>query len=64
MYAMVALIGNGLYPVVFGSRIQSNGGLRGGMSIYKYIFNRILTLTQNTLIGQKMSEYHTVYSAF
>jgi glycosyltransferase involved in cell wall biosynthesis len=64
MHAMVALIGNGLYPVVFGSRILGNGALKGGMPLYKYIFNRILTLIQNILMGQKMSEYHTGYRAF
>ncbi|MCB0795514.1 MAG: glycosyltransferase family 2 protein [Flavobacteriales bacterium] len=62
--SMVALIGNGLYPVVFGSRILGNGALKGGMPLYKYIANRLLTFTQNLLMGQKLSEYHTGYRAF
>ena len=62
--SMVALIGNGVYPVVFGSRILGGGALRGGMPMYKYIFNRMLTLTQNILMGQKLSEYHTGYRAY
>ena len=58
------LIGYELYPVVLGSRILGNGALKGGMPLYKYIANRILTFVQNLLIGQKLSEYHTGYRAF
>jgi glycosyltransferase involved in cell wall biosynthesis len=58
------LIANDLYPVAFGSRILGKGALRGGMPMYKYVFNRFLTFTQNLLIGQKLSEYHTGYRAF
>ena len=62
--SMAHLIANNLYHVVMGSRILGNGALRGGMPIYKYIANRILTFTQNVLVGQKLSEYHTGYRAF
>ncbi len=62
--AMISIIGNDVYPVVFGSRILGKGALKGGMPTYKYIFNRMLTFTQNILIGQKLSEYHTGYRAF
>jgi glycosyltransferase involved in cell wall biosynthesis len=58
------LIANDLYPVAFGSRILGKGALKGGMPLYKYVFNRFLTLTQNILIGQKLSEYHTGYRVF
>jgi glycosyltransferase involved in cell wall biosynthesis len=58
------LIANDLYPVAFGSRILGKGALKGGMPMYKYIFNRFLTLSQNILINQKLSEYHTGYRAF
>lgn len=62
--AMVSIIGNDLYPVVFGSRILGKGALKGGMPVYKYIANRILTFTQNLLMNQKLGEYHTGYRAF
>lgn len=62
--AMVSIIGNELYPVVFGSRILGKGALRGGMPMYKYIFNRMLTLFQNIMMNQKLSEYHTGFRSF
>ena len=62
--SMANIIANDLYPVVFGSRILGKGALKGGMPFYKYVFNRCLTLSQNILINQKLSEYHTGYRAF
>lgn len=62
--AIITIIGNGLYPVVFASRILGKGALKGGMPMYKYIANRFLTFTQNLLMNQKLSEYHTGYRAF
>lgn len=62
--SMVYMIANDVYPVVLGSRILGKGALMGGMPIYKYIANRFLTLFQNILIDQKLSEYHTGYRAF
>ena len=62
--SLTYLIANDLYPVAFGSRILGKGALKGGMPMYKYIFNRFLTLSQNILINQKLSEYHTGYRAF
>ena len=64
IHAMTSIIGNGVYPVVFGSRILGKGALKGGMPIYKYVANRFLTLTQNILLNQKLSEYHTGYRAY
>jgi hypothetical protein len=61
---MSSIIAEGIYPVVIGSRILGNGALKGGMPLYKYISNRFLTLVQNVLIGQKLSEYHSGYRAF
>jgi glycosyltransferase involved in cell wall biosynthesis len=62
--AMVNIIGDDLYPVVLGSRILGKGALSGGMPIYKYIANRLLTMFQNFMIRYKLSEYHTGYRAF
>lgn len=62
--AIISIIGNDLYPVVFASRILGKGALKGGMPLYKYFANRVLTLFQNILIGQKLSEYHTGYRGF
>jgi glycosyltransferase involved in cell wall biosynthesis len=64
IHSLCYLLANDLYPVAFGSRILGKGALKGGMPMYKYIFNRCLTLTQNILIGQKLSEYHTGYRVF
>ena len=62
--SMINIIGEGLYPVVLGSRILGKGALAGGMPLYKYIANRGLTLIQNLLVNYKLSEYHTGYRAF
>lgn len=64
IHSMSYAIANDLFPVMFGSRILGKGALKGGMPMYKYIFNRCLTLTQNILINQKLSEYHTGYRSF
>lgn len=64
IHSMCYLIANNVYQVVIGSRILGKGAIKGGMPIYKYISNRILTLIQNIIINQKLSEYHTGYRAF
>jgi glycosyltransferase involved in cell wall biosynthesis len=64
IHSMCYLLGNDVYEVVLGSRILGKGALKGGMPIYKYVANRLLTLTQNILMNQKLSEYHTGYRAF
>jgi glycosyltransferase involved in cell wall biosynthesis len=64
LLAMISVIGNDLYKVVFGSRILGKGALKGGMPLYKYISNRFLTLFQNIMMNQKLSEYHTGYRAY
>ncbi len=64
IHSMCYLIANEVYQVVLGSRILGKGALKGGMPLYKYIFNRFLTLAQNMLMKQKLSEYHTGYRAF
>ncbi len=61
---MASMIGSGIYDVVLASRILGKGALKGGMPLYKYIANRVLTLIENWLLGLKLSEYHTGYRAF
>lgn len=62
--ALTYPIANGLFDVMMGSRILGKGALKGGMPIYKYIANRLLTLFQNLMMNQKLSEYHTGYRAY
>ena len=62
--AMASMIANGLHPCVLGSRILGGYALKGGMPLWKYISNRVLTLAENILLGAKLSEYHTGYRAF
>ena len=64
IHSMSYLIAHEVYPVVIGSRILGKGALKGGMPMYKYISNRFLTLFQNILMNQKLSEYHTGYRAY
>jgi glycosyltransferase involved in cell wall biosynthesis len=62
--ALVHVIASGHYDIVLGSRILAQSAIAGGMPVYKYVANRALTLAQNLLMGQKLSEYHTGYRAF
>jgi glycosyltransferase involved in cell wall biosynthesis len=62
--AMAGMIASGVYDMVLASRILGGGALRGGMPIYKYISNRLLTAFQNLFLGVKLSEYHTGFRAF
>lgn len=64
IHSMCYVIANGVYEVVLGSRILGRGALKGGMPLYKYIANRILTLFQNLMMRQKLSEYHSGFRAF
>ncbi|HMJ53461.1 MAG TPA: glycosyltransferase family 2 protein [Polyangiaceae bacterium] len=62
--SLVHCIASGLFDVALGSRILGGRALEGGMPLYKYIANRVLTATENFLISEKLSEYHTGYRAF
>jgi len=61
---MSSMIAEGVFDAVIGSRILGNKAIMGGMPIYKYISNRFLTMTENVIINQKLSEYHTGFRAF
>jgi glycosyltransferase involved in cell wall biosynthesis len=62
--AMADMVASGVYDVVLGSRILGGGALNGGMPLYKYVANRLLTAFQNVFLGVKLSEYHTGFRAF
>jgi hypothetical protein len=64
IHSMCYLIANGVYDVVLGSRILGKGARKGGMPVYKYVANRLLTMFQNLVMNQKLSEYHTGYRVF
>ncbi len=62
--AMASMIISGHYDLVLGSRILGGQALKGGMPLYKYVANRLLTFVENMAIGAKLSEYHTGYRSF
>lgn len=51
---------------VFGSRMMKDygGPLKGGMPLYKYVGNRILTTFENRSIGMHLTEFHSGYRAY
>lgn len=62
---MVRPIKEGRFDIMLGSRIRTRQeALDGGMPLYKYIFNRFLTVIENIVLGQNLSEYHTGFRAF
>jgi glycosyltransferase involved in cell wall biosynthesis len=62
--AITSMIAFDVYDAVLGSRIIGGGALKGGMPLYKYVSNRLLTAIENILLGSKLSEFHTGYRAF
>ena len=62
--AMAWLAASNEFDVVLGSRILGTGAREGGMPLYKFIANRLLTATENIFLGLKLSEYHTGYRTF
>lgn len=62
--SLAAMVAYGEYDVALASRILGAGTLKGGMPLYKYVSNRLLTAFQNVMVGAKLSEYHTGYRAF
>jgi glycosyltransferase involved in cell wall biosynthesis len=62
--AMAFVLATGQFDVMLGSRILGGKAINGGMPVYKYFSNRVLTFIQNLLMGAKLSEYHTGYRAF
>jgi len=62
--AMAWLAASDEFDVVLGSRILGRGAREGGMPLYKFFFNRVLTAIENIFLGLKLSEYHTGYRTF
>ena len=62
--AMAAMIAYGQYDFVLGSRILAENPVAEGMPRYKYVANRVLTLVENAVLRQKLSEYHTGLRAY
>jgi len=62
--ALVGMVASGHFDVALGSRILGVGALQGGMPLWKYVANRLLTAFENFLLGYKLAEYHTGYRAF
>jgi len=62
--AFAAVLAEGVYDIVLGSRILGTGARQGGMPLYKYVSNRFITAFENVVIGQKLSEYHTGYRGY
>jgi glycosyltransferase involved in cell wall biosynthesis len=62
--AMASMVAYDVYDVVLASRIIGGRALMGGMPVYKYISNRLLTAFENLFLRAKLSEYHTGYRAF
>jgi glycosyltransferase involved in cell wall biosynthesis len=62
--AIASMVASGIYDCVLGSRILGGHALRGGMPVWKYVANRLLTFAENILLHAKLSEYHTGYRAF
>lgn len=62
---LAGFIRNNVCDVVLGSRIRTRAeALRGGMPLYKYIANRLLTIIENIVLGENISEYHTGFRAY
>ena len=62
--ALVGMVASGHFDVALGSRILGVGALQGGMPLWKYVANRLLTAFEHFLLGYKLAEYHTGYRAF
>ena len=61
---MAAMITSDIYDVVLASRILGGSARAGGMPLWKYVSNRLLTAIENAALGSKLSEFHTGYRAF
>lgn len=62
---LVGLIKDGICDIMIGSRIRTrHEALGGGMPLYKYLSNRFLTLLENFVLGQNLSDFHSGFRAY
>ncbi len=61
---LIRPIQEGSADMVLGSRFLNNGARSGGMPLYKFISNRFLTITENVVLQQHLSECHTGFRAY
>jgi glycosyltransferase involved in cell wall biosynthesis len=62
---LIAFIADGYFDIMLGTRVRTRREvLEGGMPLYKYISNRFLTFTENLVLGQNISDFHTGYRAY
>ncbi len=61
---LIQPIAAGRADLVLGSRFMDNGTLAGGMPLYKYVSNRFLTMSENLVLRQHLSECHTGFRAY
>ncbi len=61
---LIRPIQEGKADLVLGSRFLGKGALEGGMPLYKFIANRFLTIVENIVLGQHLSECHTGFRAY
>lgn len=61
---LIRPIQEGEADMVLGSRFLGEGALKGGMPLYKFISNRFLTIVENAVLGQHLSECHTGFRAY
>src|SRR6516164_3718907 len=61
----VGFIEMGICDVVLGSRIRSRSeALQGGMPVYKYLSNRMLTVVENLTLGQNLGDFHSGFRVY
>ena len=61
---ILALFDQDMADIVQGSRMLDGGALRGGMPMYKFVANKMLTAIENRAFGMKLAEYHSGYMAY
>jgi len=65
MWELIKPVDSGEAAAVFGSRVMVKGAaLRGGMPLYKYIGNRILSRFENKMLGSDLTEFHSGYRVY